>query len=252
MFKYTIKEIDKEASLDMIVRYHYSNTLPKINKHYIGFFLNNTLVGVVTLGYGTRPKHTIKKIFPTLDTKDYLEIGRMCMLDSMPKNSESQMLSQLIKYIRENYPEVKVLFTWADGMLGKAGYVYQAANFYYASYSNTDMYLYNGIKIHPRQTKKLFGLENDPRITVRPTLKQLNKYGIKHYKGMQLKYIYFLCNKRLKKKLLKEAAVDLNFNYPKTKDLKWKVKNKDGKWVTWFYPPEYKSDIKLNTLHGKN
>ncbi|MDG6877515.1 hypothetical protein [Clostridium perfringens] len=96
MFKYTIKEIDKEASLDMIVRYHYSNTLPKINKHYIGFFLNNTLVGVVTLGYGTRPKHTIKKIFPTLETKDYLEIGRMCMLDSMPKNSESQMLSQLI------------------------------------------------------------------------------------------------------------------------------------------------------------
>ncbi|ELC8455655.1 hypothetical protein QYB58_000733 [Clostridium perfringens] len=220
MFKYTIKEIDKEAALDMIVRYHYSNTLPKINKYYIGFFLNNTLVGVVILGYGTRPKHTIKKIFPTLDTKDYLEIGRMCMLDSMPKNSESQMLSQLIKYIRENYPEVKVLFTWADGMLGKAGYVYQAANFYYASYSNTDMYLYNGIKIHPRQTKKLFGLENDPRITVRPTLKQLNKYGIKHYKGMQLKYIYFLCNKRLKKKLLKEAAVDLNFNYPKTKDLK--------------------------------
>ncbi|XZL75278.1 hypothetical protein ACSXA3_08040 [Clostridium perfringens] len=43
---------------------------------------------------------------------------------------------------------------------------------------------------------------------------------IKHYKGMQLKYIYFLCNKRLKKKLLKEATVDLNFNYPKTKDLK--------------------------------
>ncbi|HAT4185401.1 TPA: hypothetical protein I9007_000888 [Clostridium perfringens] len=111
MFKYTIKEIDKEAALDMIVRYHYSNTLPKINKHYIGFFLNNTLVGVVTLGYGTRPKHTIKKIFPTLDTKDYLEIGRMCMLDSMPKNSESQMLSQLIKYIKANYPEVKLLFT---------------------------------------------------------------------------------------------------------------------------------------------
>ncbi|EOU2101058.1 hypothetical protein C0L85_07475, partial [Clostridium perfringens] len=80
-------------------------------KHYIGFFLNNTLVGVVTLGYGTRPKHTIKKIFPTLDTKDYLEIGRMCMLDSMPRNSESQMLSQLVKYIKINYPKIKVLFT---------------------------------------------------------------------------------------------------------------------------------------------
>ena len=83
-------------------------------------------MGVVTLGWGIRPRHTIQRIFPSLDTKDYLEIGRMCMTEEMLRNSESQMLSQLVKWLRKNIPELKVLFTWADGMIGKVGYVYQA------------------------------------------------------------------------------------------------------------------------------
>ena len=137
MYRFDIKEISKEAALEMIQKYHYSNTLPKLNKHFLGFFLGEVLVGVVTLGWGTRPRHTIKRIFPSLDTKDYLEIGRMCMTEEMPRNSESQMLSQLVKWIRRNIPELKVLFTWADGMLGKVGYVYQASNFIYAGYSGS-------------------------------------------------------------------------------------------------------------------
>lgn len=132
---YLIREIDKQTALDMIKHYHYSNTLPKINKHFIGFYLHGELVGVITLGYGTRPKHTIKRIFPSLDTGDYLEIGRMCMTDEMPRNSESQMISQLVRWIKQNLPQIKILFTWADGMLGKVGYVYQASNFIYAGYS---------------------------------------------------------------------------------------------------------------------
>ena len=110
MYKFDVKEISKEDALFMIQKYHYSNTLPKLNKCFVGFYLDNRLVGVVTLGWGTRPRHTIKRIFPSLDTKDYFEIGRMCMTDDMPRNIESQMLSQLIKWIKTNYPQIKILF----------------------------------------------------------------------------------------------------------------------------------------------
>lgn len=136
MYEFDIKEISKEEVLKMIQKYHYSNTLPKINKYFLGFFLDKELVGVVTLGWGTRPRHTIQRIFPSLDTKDYLEIGRMCMTEEMPRNSESQMLSQLVKWLKKHLPELKVLFTWADGMVGKVGYVYQASNFIYAGLSD--------------------------------------------------------------------------------------------------------------------
>lgn len=231
----------------MVKTYHYSNILPRLNKHFIGFYLAEKLVGVVTLGWGTRPLHTIRKLFPNLETKDYYEIGRMCMTEDMPKNSESQMLSQLISYIKENYPEIKVLFTWADGMVGKPGYVYQASNFLYAGYIWTDMYLKDGIKIHPRQTRQFFSKgEDDKRLSVRPTLEQMNKLGIIHYKGKQFKYVYFVCDKRMKKNLIKECIVELNREYPKEKDLQWKVKNKEGKWEKCDKPP-YITDMNRET-----
>lgn len=48
--EFNIKEISKEDALRMIRKYHYSNTLPKINKYFLGFSLEAELVGVVTLG----------------------------------------------------------------------------------------------------------------------------------------------------------------------------------------------------------
>lgn len=53
MYKFDIKGISKKDALKMIQKYHYSNTLPKINKYFLGFFLEKELVGVVTLGWGT-------------------------------------------------------------------------------------------------------------------------------------------------------------------------------------------------------
>ena len=158
MHRFNIKEISKEDALRMIRKYHYSNTLPKINKYFLGFFLDKELVGVVTLGWGTRPR-----------------------------NSESQMLSQLVKWIHRNIPGLKILFTWADGMVGKVGYVYQASNFIYAGYSDGEMYMKDGVKIHVRQMKSFLvpGGQKDSRITVRPTMEQMKKYGILHFKGKQ-------------------------------------------------------------------
>lgn len=249
MYRFEIKEIDKEDALHMIQQYHYSNTLPKLNKHFLGFFLENDLVGVVTLGWGTRPRHTIQRIFPSLDTKDYLEIGRMCMTDEMPRNSESQMLSQLVKWMKVNLPEIKVLFTWADGMLGKVGYVYQASNFIYAGFSGGEMYLKDGVKLHVRQMKSFLVPEGvkDSRITVRPTLEQMQKYGIQHFKGKQYRYLLFLCSKREKKRLLEECLIDLALPRPKDDDLSWTVRNMAiGKWVESKRPP-YRTDIDQHT-----
>lgn len=242
--KYDIQEVDRATALRMIQTYHYSNTLPRINKHYIGFFLEGALVGVVTLGYGTRPKHTIQRLFPSLNTPDYLEIGRMCMTEEMPRCSESQMLAQLIRWIKTNLPEIKILFTWADGMLAKPGYVYQAANFSYIGYSPTDIYLLEGIKIHPRQTREFFRQgENDNRISCRPTRQQLQQYGIEHYRGRQYRYIYFLCNKREKRRLAAECTESLDQKPPKDKDLCWtRLNQATGKWEKSACPP-YATDF---------
>lgn len=183
----------------------------------------------MVLGYGVRPKSTIQKIFPTLESKDYYEIIRMCMDDGMPKNSETQMLSALIKWMKVNLPERKVLFTWADGILGKVGYVYQAANFYYCGYSETDRYSKDSVLMHPRNIRPWFASKDDPRITIRPTKEQLEQYNILHFRGNQYKYIYFLCSKNEQKKLISLSSSEISKQYPKKDDLLWKV-YENGKW----------------------
>lgn len=248
-YNYELKLISKSKALEMIQKYHYSNTLPKLNKYFVGFYLENELVGVVTLGYGTRPKHTIQRIFPSLDTKDYLEIGRMCMTEEMPKNSESQMISQLAKWLKKNHPEIKILFTWADGMMGKVGYVYQSCSFHYCGYSGGEFYMHNGIKLHPRQMKSLLtpkGIKEE-RIGVRPTMAQMRELEIDHYKGKQYRYFRFLCDKKEEKRLTSESLVDINQPYPKEDDLHWTKKNlTTSKWEECT-KPAYKTDINQQT-----
>lgn len=219
-----VKEITKEESVKLIHGFHYSKVLPRLNKSFLGGFdENDELVATITLGWGVRPVHTIKKLFPSLDSKDYYEIGKMCLDDKMPRNSESQFLSLCMKYIKQHMPQIKLIFTWADGMLGKAGYVYQASNFLYGGFIWTDTYFTSsGEKVHPRMTGKIGG---------RPTLEFMEKNNWKHYRGKQFRYIYFLCNKREKKQLLKESQFEWGIhNAPKEKDLEWKVKTKEG-WV---------------------
>ena len=145
-FNFVIKRINKFVAAELVQEHHYSKVMPRLTKEYLGVYINTTpvdkhLVGVLTLGWGTQPLATIRKLFPTLTTKDYYEIGKMCMLPEMPRNSESQMLSAVIKWIKIHLPERLFLYTWADGIVGKVGYVYQSANFYYGGFIWTDIYI---------------------------------------------------------------------------------------------------------------
>jgi hypothetical protein len=159
------------------------------------------------------------------------------------------MISALVKWIKQNIPELKILFTWADGMVGKVGYVYQASNFIYAGYSGGEMYMKDGVKIHVRQMKSILlpdGVKDD-RITVRPTLEQMRQFNIQHFKGKQYRYLMFLCDKWEKRRLLNECLIPLNEPRPKDNDLSWTVKNlATGKWEESAKPP-YVTDIDQGT-----
>jgi len=220
-----VEQISKEQFVQMVYKYHYSKVLPKLTKIYLG---DSELNAVMSLGWGVRPLHTIKKLFPSLVSKDYLEIGKMCLNDDSPKNSESMFISRCIKWLKLNRPDIRVLFTWADGMLGKAGYIYQASNFLYGGYIWTDTYLSSyGEKIHPRSTGVIGG---------RPNMNKMKKLDWKQYRGKQFRYCYFLCSKKEKKILLNESTVDWTLNHPKDIDLEWKERTDNG-WVVCEKPP---------------
>lgn len=214
--------------------------MPRLNKAVIGGYKDDKLVAVATFGWGTRPFHTIKKIFPSLSTPDYFELGKLCLSDELPRNSESFFISKAINWLKENRPTVKLLYSWADGIIGKPGYVYQASNFYYGGYIWTEMYLSpEGNRVHVRS------VQGDPRL---PKVKGSNLHsrsfeniaalGYKKYWGLQFRYVYPLCSKKEWKRLQAESPLKWERgNYPKLADCRWKVQVNKGKKEPCILPP---------------
>ena len=61
-----------------------------------------------------------------------------CMKEEMPRTSESQMISAVVSWMKDNCPEKQFLYT--DGIMGKPGFVY-AANFLYGGFIWTQIYI---------------------------------------------------------------------------------------------------------------
>ena len=50
-----IKEISEIEALELIFDNHYSKIMPRLSKHFIGGYLDDKLVAVMTLGWGVQP-----------------------------------------------------------------------------------------------------------------------------------------------------------------------------------------------------
>jgi len=239
-----IREISKEDAELMVNHFHYSDVMPRATKFYLGGFLNDVLIGIMTLGWGVQPERTIKKMFKSLNQKSYFEIGKLCLDERLPKNSGSKFISSCFKHINQEYPHIKLIFSWADGLLGKPGYIYQASNFLYGgSIWSKRYFTKEGYKIHPRSSRylcedntKIEGLSKISWLT--PSYMKLKNISL--YQGLQFRYCYFLCSNIEKNKLIKESSFNWGLSYPKMEDLKWKVKKSKG-YVDCGKPHYYKS-----------
>jgi hypothetical protein len=233
-----IKSLDIHTATEFVKKYHYSKIMPRLNKHHLGFFEDGVIKGVVMLGYGTQPLGTIRKIFykHELVTKDYIEIGKMCFLPQMNDNKSfgSQVMSKLVKYIKNNYPEIKFLYTLADGIMGKVGYVYQASSFVYIGSFWTSVYMDNATKekIHPRSAKQLCienaKFENKPKVFWL-TQKFCDYKNISKIDGLMFRYMLPLTNEA--KKIMKDYPEYKSIKNPKSEALKFKKRVGDKQFV---------------------
>lgn len=231
---FEVEEVSKEFVYTFVQKYHYSPVFPVLTKHWLGVFLDNVMVGTITLGWGTQPKGTIRKMFPNheFETTDYYEIGKMCMSDTLPKNSESQMIKSVVNWLKTNDRNLNkgqdrrlFLYTMADGIMGKVGYVYQASNFYYGGKYWTDVYMSEtGEKIHPRTTKNLCK-ENAEFVGKSKvfwlTPDFLKEKKMKRVRGRMFRYIFPLTKKA--ENILLEYG--WNKDYPKNNDLEWQIQS---------------------------
>lgn len=237
---FVVKEANKYNAIEFIQATHYSPVLPRITKHYLGAFVDGKLVGVMTLGWGTRPFHTINKFFPGLNTEHYWEIGKQAIHDDMPKGFGTQFMSAVIKWIKTNHPQKLFLYSMADGIVGRVGYIYQASNFYYGGYFNTPIYMVGNEKCHPRSIAPLLKQNSEEvgrkLFWLTPEFMQNN--NIRKIQGRMFRYIYPITKKA--RTLIKKSDHDWRLNgYPKDEDLIWEDITVGGRAKTLIDRPEF-------------
>jgi hypothetical protein len=113
-----------------------------------------------------------------------------------------------------------VLLTWADGIRGKPGYIYQASSWLYGGFINTEIYLTaDGEPVHPRLLNSRFGSRS------KEIWQGLN---LRRVRGRQFRYCTFLCGHKRRKELLRESPVCWTGRYPKHQDLIWSIDAGEG------------------------
>jgi len=209
-----------DIAKNFIRTWHYSDVFPPHCMVTLGYRDDLGWAAMAIWGWGTRPRHTIQKLFPSLDTSDYWELCRLCARDELPRNTESAFIAQCTRWFREHQPAKKVLFSWADGIRGKPGYVYQGSNWLYGGYITTEIYLTpSGEPVHPRLMITRFGTRAKSTWT---------GMGLRKVRGRQFRYVFFVCSHRERKRLLAESTVSWSRKYPKIGDMVWTVDAGEG------------------------
>jgi len=125
--KYVIKPITKNVERAFLARWHYSKKAVPNSNVLLGCFYNQKIVGTISFGKIIN----CVPIFKNEPNTSGLELNRLAMIDEAPKNSESWFLMHSVKILKKNYPWLKFVHTWGDGLRCQGGTIYKACGFHY-------------------------------------------------------------------------------------------------------------------------
>ncbi len=201
---YRIKTIDYKTAMNIVIEKHYLHRKCPCSFAF-GLFKDEVLVGCII--YGTPASSSLRQGICGFNEKEnVIELTRLWLDDCVPKNGESYLISNTIKYI-----DKEIVVSYAEINEGHIGTVYQASNWIYTGLSaKRTNWIVEGINKHShtladkytsRELKDKFG--DKFKLVPRPR---------KH------RYVYFNTNKLRRKKLLKKLRYKIE-PYPKNSHL---------------------------------
>ena len=143
-----VAPISRRQAVDAVVRHHYLHRKCQVRYAYGLLRFDGTLLGVVTFGLPPSPT-ALRGACPTHPER-VIELNRLWVSDTLGRNSETWFLARALRQL----PPF-IVISYADTAHGHKGYVYRAANFHYAGWSDME-------RKHPR---------------VRPVLDNERKHG---------------------------------------------------------------------------
>ena len=211
----------------MIVKHHYSHKWTMC-RYALGIFYEmdndhsffdekeEKLIGVAIYGYPVGRLATTS-ISEELKSEEVLELTRLFIFDEYGKNTESISLSKTFKWLQKN-TDIKALISYSDPEERHLGIIYQATNWIYQGNSIRHMGNYgialeeDGKFMHSRTVSATYGSHN-----VEHLKKKIGHTFWRKEEPEKHRYIYFLCGKKDKKKMMKSLKHP-SLPYPKNAD----------------------------------
>lgn len=210
--EYYVKECNLEEAREICREKHYLHRVPSIVAHYGLFNKKDELMGIIT--FGVPPSPFLMKICGEEYKKDVLELNRLWCYDESPYNSESFLISQGIKLLKRDKPEIKILVSFADTRQNHLGYIYQATNWHFTGWSipGGGSIIIEGKEYHPKN------LNNKYNTSDLNKLKEILHTENIFYRprSKKCRYVKFISNdKKENEKLKTLCKYEIQDNYPK-------------------------------------
>jgi len=123
MPKYLVNVISREVAKPFVISNHYTKAFGK-SSLILGLWDSTNLVGVITFG---QPSGRLVAASLGYTEKTCWEFLRMVVLDGC-ECPRTYFMSRAIKILRQKFPQVKCLVTYADQTEGHDGTVYMAGS----------------------------------------------------------------------------------------------------------------------------
>ena len=210
--KIVIEKSKKDIVYDMVVNKHYAKCWTAASDIYAIYYKSGEhkffdgddlkLIGCVIYGnpVGFR---VVKSICEELSDIDVLELKRLWIEDGYGKNIESYCIAQTLKMLKKDSPKTKVVVSYADRNEKHKGIIYRASNWLYQGFSigRGDAFMYRFPNTKKWLTDRAIGDKLGTN-SLHGVLKKVPdmEYKVKFRKH---RYIYIICNKKEKKRLIK-------------------------------------------------
>jgi hypothetical protein len=245
-----VRPLSRAMAQRLCADHPHAQTLPKSGRYYLGGFLDDKLCGLAVWGYGVNPTKTPKHLFGEATQRNqYLELCRFFVYDWAPKNTASAFLAATHRIIKRHRPDIKWLFTYAAGFQGMVGTIYQAANYEYIGRQPVEAFVYipqvglvHAVSIWHRFKQKWCWGTN---LLMLRKLEQLWGLRVYFWRGVNYRYIYWLCDANERQELLAHAKFKIE-PYPRLDDVKVWLVDADG--VQTIVPPSDHKSVPIIRL----
>lgn len=167
-----VEPCPKADAARAVVDHHYLHRKPNISFAF-GLYRNAKLVGVVT--FGTPASRHLQLSVCREHPEHVIELNRLWVHDSMPKNTESWFVSRALKQL-----PARIVVSYADTAHGHLGYIYRALSFRYAGWTDMERKTprYDYIPHDPSQhTREAFRSGYSDRVRRQPKVKYWTTTG---------------------------------------------------------------------------